>query len=201
MKKEEFVKIGVSEELAAACEKASLDELKEFVPRMRMNEVIEENKTLKQTVSDRDKQLETLKKSSGDSEELKKQIEDLQQQNETNKAAYEKEMAKLRLDNAVEAALAAAGAKNVKAVRSLFDAEKLKLDDDGKVDGLEEQISAVKKSDPYMFAEKEAPAPVLRGFQPGASGDFKLNGKTDFSQMTYSEMTAFLAQNPDAKIE
>ena len=47
MKKEEFVKIGVFEELAAACEKAYPDELKDFVPRMRMNEVSEENKTIK----------------------------------------------------------------------------------------------------------------------------------------------------------
>lgn len=74
MKKEEFVKIGVSEELAAACEKASLDELKDYIPRTRMNEVSEENKSLKQTVSDRDKQLDDLKKSSGDSEELKSRL-------------------------------------------------------------------------------------------------------------------------------
>ncbi len=39
MEKEEFVKIGVFEELAVACEKAYLDELKDFVPRMRMNMV------------------------------------------------------------------------------------------------------------------------------------------------------------------
>ena len=39
MKKEEFVKIGVFEELAVACEKTYLDELKDFLPRMRMNMV------------------------------------------------------------------------------------------------------------------------------------------------------------------
>lgn len=198
MNKEDLIVMGLSEEQA----KKVMDSLDgNYVTKARFNEVNEENKSLKQTVADRDKQLEDLKKSSGDSAELKKQIEDLQQQNSVNKAAYEKEMAKLRLDNAVETALAAAGAKNVKAVRSLFDTDKLKLDDDGKVDGLEEQINAVKKSDPYMFAEKEANTPVLRGFQPAASGDFMPNGKTDFSQMTYSEMTAYLAQNPDTKIQ
>ncbi|MBD5103732.1 MAG: hypothetical protein HDT47_02585 [Ruminococcaceae bacterium] len=198
MNKEDLIVMGLSEEQA----KKVMDSLDgNYVTKARFNEVNEENKSLKQTVVDRDKQLEDLKKSSGDSAELKKQIEDLQQQNSVNKAAYEKEMAKLRLDNAVETALAAAGAKNVKAVRSLFDTDKLKLDDDGKVDGLEEQINAVKKSDPYMFAEKEVNTPVLRGFQPAASGDFMPNGKTDFSQMTYSEMTAYLAQNPDTKIQ
>lgn len=201
MKKEDFVKIGIAEDLAAKCETASLEELKGYIPRARMNEVSEENKTLKQSVADRDRQLEELKKFGGDNAELKKQLEALQQQNAEQQKAHEAELAQLRLDNAVETALAAAGAKNVKAVRSLFDVGKLKLDDEGKVDGLEEQISAVKKSDPYMFAEKEAPVPVLRGFQPGASGDLIPDGKADFSQMTYSEMTAFLSQNPDTKIE
>ncbi len=201
MKKEEFVKIGVSEELAAACEKASLNELKDFVPRMRMNEVSEENKTLKQTVSDRDKQLEELKKSSGDSAELKKQIEALQEQNKTERAEHEKEMARLKLDNAIDTALTAEGAKNNKALRALLDTEKIKLDDSGKLSGLSEQLEVIRKSDGYLFNEKEKTAPVMKGFQPGASGDVKPDGKTDFSKMTYSEMTAYLAQNPDAKIE
>lgn len=201
MKKEEFVKIGVSEELAAACEKASLDELKDFVPRIRMNEVNEENKALKQTVSDRDKQLDDLKKSSGDNAELKKQIEDLQKQNAAEKAAHDKEIAQLKLDNAVETALTAAGAKNNKVLRALLDAEKIKLDESGKLTGLSEQLEAVRKTDGYLFNEKNGTAPIMKGFQPGASGDVKPDGKTDFSKMTYSEMTAYLAQNPGAKIE
>ena len=196
MKKEEFVKIGVSEELAAACEKASLEELKDFVPRARMNEVNEENKTLKQSVADRDKQLDDLKKSSGDNDELKKQIETLQQQNADQQKAHAEEMAKLKLDNAVETALTAAGAKNTKAVRSLFDVSKLKLADDGSVEGLKEQIAAVQKSDPYMFTDK----PSFKGFKPGASGDAKPDGGAEFSKMTYSEMAAYLEQNPDVKI-
>lgn len=201
MKKEEFVKIGVSEELAAACEKASLDELKDFVPRMRMNEVNEENKTLKQTVSDRDKQLDDLKKSSGDSVELKKQIEALQLANSEQKKAHEAEITQLKLDNAVETALTAAGVKNNKALRALLDPDKIKLDDSGKLSGLSEQLEAVRKTDGYLFKEKDDVAPVMKGFQPGASSDVKPDGKTDFSKMTYSEMTAYLSQNPNAKIE
>lgn len=201
MKKEEFVKIGVTEELATACEKASLDELRDFVPRMRMNEVSEENKTLKQTISDRDKQLNDLKKSDGDSAELKKQIEDLQKQNAEEKAAHEKEMAQLKLDNAIETALTAAGVKNNKALKALLDTEKIKLDDSGKLIGLSEQLEAVRKTDGYLFKENNGTAPIMKGFQPGASSDVKPDGKTDFSKMTYSEMTAYLAQNPGAKIE
>ena len=75
MRKEEFTALGISEELAAKAEKASAEELKGYVEKTKHEEVIEENKSLKKSVSDRDKQLETLKASVGDNEELKKQIE------------------------------------------------------------------------------------------------------------------------------
>ncbi len=81
MKKAEFVALGISEELAAKAEKASLEELKGYVEKSKHDEVVEENRTLKTSVSDRDKQLETLKVSAGDNEELKKQIEDMKKQN------------------------------------------------------------------------------------------------------------------------
>ena len=42
----------------------------EFVTNSRFNEVNEENKALKKSVSERDKQLDTLKASAGDNEKL-----------------------------------------------------------------------------------------------------------------------------------
>lgn len=81
MKKEEFVALGISEELAVKAEKASQNELKGYVEKVRHDEILEENKTLKQSISDRDRQLDTLKAASGDNEELKKQIETMKQEN------------------------------------------------------------------------------------------------------------------------
>lgn len=198
MNLEDLIAMGLTEEQAKKV-MGSLDG--NYVTKNRFNEVNEENKALKQTVSDRDKQLDDLKKSSGDSAELKKQIETLQKQNADEKAAHEKETAQLKLDNAVENALTAAGVKNNRALRALLDSEKIRLDDSGKLSGLEEQLKDIKKSDPYMFDEKEQEPMSFRGFQPGASSDLKPNGKADVSQMTYSEITAYLAQNPNAKIE
>lgn len=126
MKKAEFIALGISEELAAKAEKASQEELKDYVEKSKHDEVVEENKTLKTSVSDRDRQLETLKASAGDNEELKKQIETMKQQNAEQEKAHKAEMAQLRLDNALDAALAAAGAKNGKAVKALLDVSKVK---------------------------------------------------------------------------
>lgn len=196
MKKAEFAALGISEELAAKAEKASLEELKGYVEKPKHDEVVEENKALKASVSDRDKQLETLKASAGDNEELKKQIEDMKKQNADQEKAHKAEMAQLRLDNAIDAALAAAGAKNGKAVKALIDVSKVKLGEDGKLSGWDDQIKAIQKSDAYLFNVKQS---NFRGFQPGASGDVKPGTKVDMSKMTYEELAAYIESNPDAE--
>lgn len=194
MNKEELIAMGLTEEQAKKV-MTSLDG--NFVTKTRFNEVNEENKTLKQSVAERDKQLETLKKSSGDNEELKKQIETLQQQNADQKKAHDAEMAQLRLDNAVEAALTAAGAKNLKAVKACMDMTKVKLGEDGKLTGWNEQLSAVQKSDGYLFEGKQQQK--FKGFQPGASGGVKPGTKVDMSKMTYEELADYIESNPDAE--
>lgn len=198
MKKEDLIAMGLTEDQA----KKVMDSLDgNFVTKARFNEVNEENKTLKQSVADRDKQLEDLKKSSGDNAELKKQIETLQQQNADQKKAHDAEMAQLKLDNAIDAALTAAEAKNIKAVRAMIDTSKMKLGEDGTVEGLSDAIKAVQKSDSYMFNTVQQKQQTFKGFQPGASGEVKPGTEVDTSKMTYSELAAYMAANPDAKID
>lgn len=198
MKKEDLIAMGLTEDQA----KKVMDSLDgNFVTKTRFNEVNEENKTLKQSVADRDKQLEDLKKSSGDNAELKKQIETLQQQNAEQQKAHEAELKQLKLDNAIDNALTAAGAKNVKAVKPFIDTTKIKLGDDGKLTGLDEQLKEVQKTEGYLFAEKQQKQQTFKGFQPGASGEVKPGTEVDTSKMTYSELAAYMAANPDAKID
>lgn len=195
MNKEDLIAMGLTEEQA----KKVMDSLDgNYVTKTRFNEVNEENKTLKKSVSDRDKQLEDLKKSSGDNEELKKQIETLQQENANQKKAHDAEMTQLRLDNAIDAALTAAGAKNIKAVRALIDTSKVKVGGDGKLTGFDDLLSAVQKSDSYLFTEKQQKQ-NFKGFQPGASGNVKPGTKVDMSKMTYEELANYIDQNPDAE--
>ena len=195
MNKEDLIAMGLTEEQA----KKVMDSLDgNYVTKTRFNEVNEENKTLKKSVSDRDKQLEDLKKSSGDNEELKKQIETLQQENANQKKAHDAEMTQLRLDNAIDAALTAAGAKNIKAVRALIDTSKVKVGEDGKLTGFDDLLSAAQKSDSYLFTEKQQKQ-NFKGFQPGASGNVKPGTKVDMSKMTYEELANYIDQNPDAE--
>ena len=125
---------------------------------------------MKKSVSDRDKQLEDLKKSSGDNAALQQQISDLQKQNADQQKAHDEELAKLKLDNAVEIALSGAKARNGKAVKAMLDMSKVKLGEDGKLSGFDEQIEALKKSDAYMFdVQQQQTQQQFTGFQPGAS--------------------------------
>lgn len=161
---------------------------------------------LKTQVGDRDKQLETLKASAGDNADLKKKIEDLQTENATAKATHESELNQLKIDFAVEKALTGAKAKNIKAVKALLELDDAKLDKDGNVKGLAEQIEKLTSGDDTKFlfeAQKQTKQQQnFKGFQPGASGGQKPGEgeKVDFSKMSYDELTAYMEANPDAQI-
>lgn len=113
-----------------------------------------ELKTAKDTIQERDTQLEGLKKSAGDNEELKKQIEILQNENKTTKEKYEADLKELQITNAIKLAIADK-AQDVDLVAGLFDKSKLILGDDGKVTGLEEQLKGIQESKAFLFKTDE----------------------------------------------
>ena len=201
MKKEDFVKLGIDEETAKKCEAASQEELKGFIPKARFDEVNTAKNTAEALVKERDNQLETLKNSTGDVEAMKKQIETLQADNKAKDEAHAAEIKQLKVDSAIDAALGNAKAKNKIAVKALLkDMDKAELDADGTIKGLAEQIEALQKSDSYLFDAKDSKKQV-KGAAPGESGNEDGDKGVDTSKMSYSELAAYLAENPDAKID
>lgn len=200
MKKEELVKLGLTEEDADKVAKASEEELKGFVPKARFDEVNEAKKHAEESVKERDKQIEGLKTSAGDAEKLKEQIEQLQQDNKAKDSLHASEIKKLKIDNAVDSALNAAKAKNLKAVRALLDLDKAELSEDGTVKGLAEQIEALSKADDSKFLFESSGKPNIKGAKTGEDGSDGNGGKPDLSKMNYDEICQYLAENPDAEI-
>ena len=196
MKKEDFVKLGISEELAVECEKASLEELKGFIPKSRFDEVNNAKNTAEALVKERDRQLETLKNSSGDVDALKKQIEDLQKSNKDAEDAHAAEIKRLKIDSAVDAAISGAKGKNAKAIKALLNLENAELNDDGTIKGLAEQMEAVKKSDEYLFEAKESKKQI-KGATPGQGADPNFEGltKEQFNKMSYKEKVNLFNEN------
>ena len=201
MKKEEFVKLGIDEETAKKCEVASQEELKGFIPKARFDEVNTAKNTAEALLKERDGQLETLKNSTGDVDALKQQIATLQADNKAKDDAHAAEIKQLKIDNALEAAITAAKGKNAKAIKALLNLENAELAEDGTIKGLAEQIEALQKSDEYLFEAKETKKTTVKGAKPGEAGNDDGDKKVDTSKMTYSELAAFMAENPDAKVD
>lgn len=189
MKRKELEDLGLSKEQVDAVMKingADIENAKE-VAGAEITNLKAENEGLEKQVKERDKQLEDLKKSSGDNEELKKQIETLQNDNKTAKAEYEKQIKQMQIDNAVQIALKDAGARNVTAVTALLkDLDKAEIDENGVVKGLKEQIAAIQKDNDFLFETKETQT------KPSASGITPQNGGQEPS--AESSWSAKLAQ-------
>lgn len=167
MKKEEFIFLGITEELAVKAEKASVKELEGYVTKEQLEAANASKTGLEKDIKTRDKQLEDIKKSSGDNETLKTQIETLQADNKTAKEKYDSDMKELRLSTAVKLAVAGS-AQDVDIVAGLVDKGKLLLSEDGKVTGLEEQIKAMKETKSFLF--KPEPSGAAAG-KPGTKPD------------------------------
>ena len=105
MNKEELLATGLTEEQA--------------------EKVLAEMGSLQKSLKERDKQLSELQKAAVGNEDLQKQIADLQKQNAEQEKAHKAELAQVKLDNAIDGALTAAGAKNNKAARALLDLSKV----------------------------------------------------------------------------
>lgn len=128
---------------------------KHAVPKSEFNAANLDKKKLESDLKERDGQLETLKASTGDSVTMKKQIEDLQGENEKAKKQHEDDMKNLKLESAIKLSLTNI-AHDVDLVAGLFDKEKLMVAEDGKVLGLEEQLKTIKESKEFLFKKDES---------------------------------------------
>ena len=152
----------VKEKLGDA-EVAVVDPDDPMVPKRRLDEVIAERNRYKEQVAERDTQLADLGAKAKDHDTLRVQIADLQAKNKQAAEDYEKQLKEQRFAFAVERAVAKADARNVKAVVALLDASKISLDGENLI-GFDEQIAALKKSDPFLFGVD------LKGRTPEGAG-------------------------------
>ncbi len=191
MTKKELIELGLSEEDAKKVEEASKEELKVYVPKERFDEVNNRKKQLETDVTERDKQLEEVKKNVGNAEELTMQIEKLQAENKVNNEKHEAEVKEIKISNAIEKSLTGAKAKNIKAVKALLDLENAELLEDGTIKDLDKQIKSLKDNEEssFLFNSDDA-TPSLKGVKPG-EGNPNPTPK-DPSQMNYTELCEFM---------
>ena len=74
---------------------------------------------------------------------------------QTKMTDAQNQVSAVRRDAAIQAALTAAGARNTKAALAMLDLDKVKLSEDGQLEGLDDQLTELTKSDSWLFASGE----------------------------------------------
>lgn len=106
---------------------------------------------LKKDIKERDKALEELQSKNKDNADLSKELADLQATYTDLKNKSKQEIENLKRDNAIAAALAEAKAKDPALVAKSLDLDLIKLNTDGTVAGLKEQVEQLKTTHAYLF--------------------------------------------------
>lgn len=159
MEKQFLLDLGLSEDLA---KKVIVEHAKDIqAEQNKAAAAVEENKGLKEQLGEHDKQLEELKKSAKNNKDLTDQLSQLQADNKSKDEQWQAKLAAQNKNFKVTDALREAKAHNPKTVMNLLNLDDIKVTDEGDLKGLKEQVEAVQKSDPYLFATEEKPA------QPG----------------------------------
>ena len=197
MTKDDLVALGLTEEqakkLAAKLEQS-------YVTKERLREVDAELTAAKNTIKERDAQLETLQKASGDADDLKAQIATLQKENKEKDETHAAEMKALKINNAVELALTGAKARNNVAAKALLGdfLAKAELAEDGTVKGLAEAVKklAEGKDTAFLF---ESSAGRFKGAKAAEKGDGGEGGMTleRLKALSPTERHAYSIEHPE----
>ncbi|WP_020006209.1 phage scaffolding protein [Salinicoccus albus] len=148
-----------------------------MVPRKRLNDKNDEIKDLQDEIAQRDDQITDLKESTEDDSELQKQIDNLQQEN----ADWSERHKESQLNNAIKLAVAK-DANDANDVLALLDKDGLELDGDS-VKGLDEKVSALRESKPYLFEQPKGKT----GRTPGDGEPAPSVTKEQFDKMNYEQ--------------
>lgn len=182
MTKEELIAMGMTAEQADKVIAKQTEEMKSFVPRARLDEETGKVTSLNTQLADRDKDIKALQTAAGKGSEIEKQLTDLQAKYTADTTAFQKQLADQKLDSALDAALnsvklkdGSGRARDPVSVKAHIDKSKLKLKDDGSVEGLDIETLVTNKL--YLF-EIEKKKDEGNNFKGGSSGGTQNNQST-----------------------
>lgn len=126
---------------------------KYLIPKDKYNEVAESKKDLETQLNTANTTIADLKKGNKDNEDLQGKIKQYETDLETLKADSETKIKNLTLDNAIKLALKDNKAKHEDLLVGKVDREKLVIKEDGKIEGLDDQIKGLKETYKDLFVE------------------------------------------------
>lgn len=96
----------------------------------------------------------------------KDKYDELKNSYEEQIADLVKERDEVKMSNAIELAIIKANGRNSKAIQALLDKDQIKLEKDGSISGIEEQLKSLAKSDSYLFESKGTTGAASNPAQP-----------------------------------
>ena len=141
LSKEKLLEMGIAEDLA---DKILEDVNKDYVPSYRYKEVKDSLESLNSEISKRDKQIDGLKKLSGNKEELEAEINSLKEANKKAKEEAEENLKAIRKDNAITEYLYNQRVNNVGVLKKLLNNQDIKYEDE-KLIGIDEQMKVLRE--------------------------------------------------------
>ena len=156
MKKEDLIALGLSEEQA----KSVMTEHGKTVTTLnaQISTLQASEKELQSQTAKHAEDLKVLQKNAGTSEELKRQIKQLQKENSDKEQQYQQELIDIQRNSALNQVLTESKVKNVKAVAALLDNDAITFKD-GQLIGAKEQLESLVKTDAYLFDLGTKPGP------------------------------------------
>lgn len=164
MKREQLRELGLTDEQVNSVVGLHGQTVTELNSKLATAE--QERDRFKEQLDSNQTELDALKESVKGNEELTQQLTDLQNKfNEAEKDA-QKKLAEQQKDFAIKLALKEVNARDEDIVLQLLNKEAIKVTDEG-LEGLKEQLDALKENKNFLFQEKENTSSVPRIFVGG----------------------------------
>lgn len=167
---------------------------KNYVSKAQFNEKNDAYKQAKLEIENLTNDINTLSEANKANEALQSQIKELQDAATKREADYNENIKNMKIDTAITKALSKSGAMNETILTGLLDRTKIAIGEDNTITGIQEQISALKESDPYLFKQDS-----IKGVVPGDATPKTNDGitKEQFNKMSYLDRVRLQETNPD----
>ena len=167
---------------------------KNYVSKTQFNEKNDAYKQAKQEIENLTADINNLSEANKANEALQSQIKELQDAATQREADYKESIKTLKIDTAITKALSKSGAMNETILTGLLDRTKIAIGEDNTITGIQEQINALKESDPYLFKQDS-----IKGVVPGDATPKTHDGitKEQFNKMSYLDRVQLQETNPD----
>lgn len=167
---------------------------KNYVSKAQFNEKNDAYKQAKLEIENLTTDINNLSEANKANEALQSQIKELQDAATKREADYNENIKNMKIDTAITKALSKSGAMNETILTGLLDRTKIAIGEDNTITGIQEQITALKESDPYLFKQDS-----IKGVVPGDATSKTNDGitKEQFNKMSYLDRVQLQETNPD----